>query len=73
LCDKSDDGLLRLDICCLFTLRSLLDVEGHTLAFVQRLEAFSLNFREAREEVFATVIRCDESKTFASLNHLTVP
>jgi hypothetical protein len=33
-------------ICWLLTFRHLLDVEGHTLIFLQGFEAFSLNFRE---------------------------
>jgi len=33
------------------------------LAFLQRLEAFSLNFREVREQIFAAIIQRDESKT----------
>jgi len=56
-------GFLRLDNGWLLPLRSLLDVEGHALVFLQRLEAFSLNFREVRKQVLPAVIRCGESKT----------
>jgi hypothetical protein len=64
LYDKLGDGLLRVDIRGLLTLRSLLDIKCHTLLFLQRLETFALNFREVREQVFAAaVIRRDESKT----------
>jgi len=49
-------GLQRLDIRCLLALRPMLDLEGHPLAFLQRFEAFFLNFREVRKEVLAAVV-----------------
>src|ERR1700712_2328450 len=55
--------LHRLDIRCLQTLRSFLRFEGHLLVFLQALEALRTDLREVREQIVATFIRRDETKT----------
>ncbi len=59
-CDARRSGWL--DICSLLALRPHLHIEAHFLVFLQRLDAFSLDFGKVGEQVFAAVIRGDEAK-----------
>ncbi|CAM2158346.1 conserved hypothetical protein [Paraburkholderia tropica] len=56
-------GLDRLDVRSLLALRANLDVERHTLVFLQRLEAVCADFREVCEQVVAAGVGRDEAKT----------
>jgi hypothetical protein len=70
--DESGEKLQRLDIRCLLALRPMLDLEGHPLAFLQRFEAFFLNFREVRKEVLPAVVRRDEPEALCIVEPLVV-
>jgi hypothetical protein len=59
-----EGGLCRLDVCCLFALGTSGDVEGDALAFLEGFEAAGVDCRVMREEILATIFRCDEAKAF---------
>ena len=62
-----------LNVGCLLALGALRHFKSNFLAFFERLEAAHVDRGEVREQVFAAIIRSDETEPFASLNHLTVP
>lgn len=53
----------RLDVRSLLALRALNDLELHLLTFLEGLETVHLDRREVSEQIFATLIRRDETKT----------
>ena len=59
----ADFFLDRFDIRGLLALRTHLHVEADLLILLQRFETLCLDFGEMREQVFAAVVRRDESKT----------
>ena len=59
-----------LDVGSLLALRTLGHVEGHTLSFFQGLETVHVDRGEMREQIFTTVIRSDEAKTFSVVEPL---
>lgn len=59
----NDPGSWGLNIGRLLTLRALSDLELYLLSFFQCLESVHLNGGEMREQVFATIVRSDETKT----------
>jgi hypothetical protein len=60
----------RLDIRRLLAFRTRLHVEAHLLILLQRLEALGFDFREMSEQVFATIVRCDEAKALCVVEPL---
>ena len=64
------DKLGGLDVGSLLALRTLGHVEGHTLSFFQGLETVHVDRGEMREQIFTTVIRSDEAKTFSVVEPL---
>ncbi len=59
-----------LDIGSLLSLGTLHDFEGNLLAFFQGLESAHVNRGEMRKQVFAPVIRSDETKAFSVVEPL---
>jgi len=59
-----------LDIGSLLALGTLNDVEGDLLAFLEGFETAHVDCGEVREQVFATIIRSDEAKTFCIVEPL---
>lgn len=59
---RCGENLQRLDAGGLLPLGALLDLEADLLALLKRFEATSLNLGEVRKQVFAAVIRRDESE-----------
>ncbi len=59
-----------LDIGRLVALGAGGDVKGNLLVFLECLETTALNRGEVREEIFATAVRCDKSKTLSIVKPL---
>jgi hypothetical protein len=62
--------LRSLDVGCLLALRTLNDVKGNLLAFFEGLEAAHVNRGEVREQVFAAIIRSNETETLCVVEPL---
>ena len=58
-------GLCCLDIRSLFAFRASNYFKRNLLTFFQSFEAFHINRREVCEQIFATFVRCDKTKTFS--------
>lgn len=59
-----------LDVGSLLAFRALRDFEGNLLTFFQGLKALHLNCGEVGEQIFAAVVRSDESKAFGIVEPL---
>ena len=55
--------LLSVNVDCLQTLWTLLDIKIDCLAFGQRLEPIAIDSRKMYEDILATISGCDKSKT----------
>jgi hypothetical protein len=53
----------RLDVRCLFALRTRGHVERDALVLLQGLEALALDSREVSEQIFAAFVRGDKAET----------
>ena len=63
--------LLRiLDVRCLLAFWPLHDIELHFLTFFESLEAAHLNCGKVRKQIFAAVVRCDETEAFGIIKPL---
>ncbi len=49
------------------------DFELYALTFSQSFETVGLDCREVYEYIFAAIFRSNETESFDSLNHLTLP
>ena len=59
-----------LNVRSLLALRALHDIEGYLFTFLERLEARHADRREMREQVFAAVVRSDETETLGVVEPL---
>jgi hypothetical protein len=62
--------LERLDICGLLALWSQLDFEADLLPVAKRLEAFRLHLGKMGKQVFATIVRRDETEALCIVEPL---
>lgn len=59
-----------LNVGCLFAFWSVSNVEFHFLPFFERLESIHLDCREVREQIFTTIVRCNETEAFGIVEPL---